>query len=146
MGYFADIVPLRGQVDVDRPFSDHLKAVHQTTVDCFANAMPFAELVPALGDQPAPGHNPVFEVRFALQNYPVPDVALHGLSAQLRMRSTGTARLHLGCEITALPEGLEIVWLFPSTLFSLAEIKNLANLFPAVLAAVFAHQKIESAP
>ena len=134
MGYFAGIVPLRGQVDADRPFSDSLSAVHQATLDAFANAMPFAELVPALGDLPAPGHNPVFEVRFALQNHPVPDVALHGLSAQLRMRSTGTARFHLGCEITVMENGLEVVWLFRPKLFRLAEIENLSYLFQAVLA------------
>jgi hypothetical protein len=134
MGYCAGIVPLRGQVDVDRPFSASLRAVHQTTVDSFANAMPFAELVPALGDLPAPGHNPIFEVRFALQNHPVPDITVHGLSARLRMRSTGTARFCLGCEITVVEEGLEVVWLFRPKLFPLAEIKNLAYLFEAVLA------------
>jgi non-ribosomal peptide synthetase component F len=134
MGYCADIVPLRGQVDAERPFSTSLRAVHQTTVDCFANAMPFAELVPALGDLPAPGHNPIFEVRFALQNHPVPDITVHGLSARLRMRSTGTARFLLGCEITVVDEGLQIVWLFRPKLFPLAEIKNLAYLFQAVLA------------
>jgi hypothetical protein len=96
--------------------------------------MPFAELVPALGDLPAPGHNPVFEVRFALQNHPVPDVALHGLSARLRMHSTGTARFHLGCEITVLEDGLEAAWLFRLSLFSLAEIENLSYLFQTVLA------------
>ena len=134
MGYFAGIVPLRGHVDADRPFSDSVSVVHQATVDSFANAMPFAELVQALGDSPAPGHNPVFEVRFALQNHPVPDVALHGLSARLRMRSTGTARFHLGCEITEAEDGLEIVWLFRSNLFPLAEIENLSYIFKAVLA------------
>ncbi len=133
MGYFAGIVPLRGRVDPSRPFSDSLSAVHQLTVDCFANAMPFAELALALGDLPAPGHNPVFEVRFALQNHPVPDVALHGLSAKLRMRSTGTARFHLGCEITVVENGLELVWLFRPTLFSLAEIENLSYIFRVVL-------------
>jgi Condensation domain len=134
MGYCAGIVPLRGQVDADHPFSASLRAVHQTTVDSFANAMPFAELVPALGDLPAPGHNPIFEVRFALQNHPVPDITVHGLSARLRMRSTGTARFHLGCEITVVEEGLQVVWLFRPKLFPLAEIKNLAYLFQAVLA------------
>jgi hypothetical protein len=134
MGYCAGIVPLRGQVDTDRPFSASLRAVHQTTVDSFANAMPFAELVTALGDLPTPGHNPIFEVRFALQNHPVPDVTVHGLSARLQMRSTGTARFHLGCEITVVEEGLEVVWLFRPKLFPLAEIKNLAYLFHAVLA------------
>jgi hypothetical protein len=134
MGYCAGVVPLRGQVEADRPFSESLGAVHQATMDSFANAMPFAELVQAIGDQPAPGHNPVFEVRFALQNHPVPDVALHGLSARLRMRSTGTARFHLGCEITVTENGLEVVWLFRPDLFPLAEIKNLSSLFHVVLA------------
>lgn len=134
MGYCAGIVPLRGQVDADRPFSASLRAVHQTTVDSFANAMPFAELVPALGDLARPGHNPIFEVRFALQNHPVPDITVHGLSARLRMRSTGTARFNLGCEITAVEEGFQVVWLFRPRLLPLAEIKNLAYLFQAVLA------------
>jgi hypothetical protein len=134
MGYFAGIVPLRGQVDADRQFSDSVSAVHQATVNSFANAMPFAELVTALGELPAPGHNPVFEVRFALQNHPVPDIALHGLSARLRMRSTGTARFHLGCEITVMVDALEVVWLFRPSLFPLAEIENLSYLFQAVLA------------
>lgn len=135
MGYCAGIVPLRGQVDAGRPFADSLSAVHQATLESFANAMPFVELVAAMGDLPAPGHNPVFEVRFALQNHPVPEVALHGLSARLRMRSTGTARFHLGCEITVVERGLEIVWLFRPNLFPVAEIENLSYLFQAVLAA-----------
>jgi hypothetical protein len=134
MGYFAGIVPIRGLVDGDRPFSESLSAVHRSTVDSFANAMPFAELVAALGDLPVPGHNPVYEIRFAFQNHPVPDIALHGLSARLRMRSTGTARFHLGCEITVVEAGLEIVWLFRSSLFALAEVRNLSYIFQVVLA------------
>jgi hypothetical protein len=134
MGYCAGIVPIRGQVDLDRPFSASLRSVHRANLDSFENAMPFAELAAALGDRSAPGHNPIFEVRFALQNHPIPDVALHGLSAQLRMRSTGTARFHLGCEITVMNEGLEVVWLFRPKLFPLAEIKQLAYIFETVLA------------
>src|SRR5262249_51644025 len=84
MGYFAGIVPLRGLVEPERSFSAMLRALHQTTMDCFPNPMPFAELARALGDTAAPGHNPIFEVRFALQNHPVPEVALPGISAKLR--------------------------------------------------------------
>jgi hypothetical protein len=134
MGYFAGIVPLRGRVESERSFSAGLHALHQTTVDCFANAMPFAELARALGDVGAPGHNPVFEVRFALQNHPVPDVELAGLAAKLRMRSTGTARFHLACEITEEAEQLEVVWLFRPKLFPQAEVENLGRLFQNVLA------------
>ncbi|HJT80781.1 MAG TPA: condensation domain-containing protein [Chthoniobacterales bacterium] len=133
MGYFSGVVPLRGQLDRDRPFEDHLKSVHQTTVDSFANAMPFAELARGLGERPSPTRNPIYQVRFALQNHPVPDVELSGLSLQLRMRSTGTPRFDLGCEITERGDALEVVWLFRETLFSKPEIEDLDRLFRTVV-------------
>jgi non-ribosomal peptide synthetase component F len=134
MGYFSGVVPLRGQVDTEQSFSAHLKTVHDDTVESFANAMPFAELAQALGDVATPGHAPVFEVRFALQNHPIPDVALPGLSAKLTMRSTGTARFHLACEVTEEGEKLEVVWLFRSSIFPQMEIEDLGRKFQAVLA------------
>ncbi len=134
MGYFAGIVPIRAQIESRRPFGEALKATHETTINCFANAMPFAELARGLGDQGAPGHNPIFEVRFALQNHPIPDMALPGLSAKLRMRSTGTARCHLACEVTEDGEQLEVVWLFRPQLFSQAEVENLGRMFEVTLA------------
>jgi Condensation domain len=133
MGYFSGVVPLRGQVDRDRPFTDHLRTVHQTTVDSFANAMPFAELVQALDERPSPTRNPIFQVRFALQNHPVPDIEIRGLSLKLRMRSTGTPRFDLGCEITERGDTLELVWLFRETLFSKSEIEELERLFRTVI-------------
>src|SRR5207249_11244669 len=111
-GYFAGIVPLRGQVERDRPFSEHARIVHQTTVDSLANAMPFAELVQALGERPTPTRNPIFEVRFALQNHPVPDVEIRGLSLKLRMNSTGTPRFDLCSQIAERGDTLTLVWLF----------------------------------
>jgi len=133
MGYFSGVVPLRGQVDRQRPFSEHLRIVHQAAIDSFANAMPFAELARALDDRPAPQRNPIFEVRFALQNHPVPDVEIRGLSLKLRMRSTGTPRFNLGCEITEQGDELEVVWLFRESLFSQLEIEELDRLFRRVL-------------
>jgi Condensation domain len=133
MGYFSGIVPLRGQVERDRPFSEHVRMVHQTTVDSFANAIPFAELVQAIGERRSPTQNPVFQVRFALQNHPVPDVEIRGLSLKLRMRSTGTPRFDLGCEITERGDTLETVWLFRENLFSRPEIEELGRLFETVV-------------
>jgi hypothetical protein len=133
MGYFSGVVPLRAQVSRERPFSEHLRIVHESTVDSFANAVPFAELVRALGERPSPKYNPVFQVRFALQNHPVPDVEIRGLSLKLRMRSTGTPRFDLGCEITEQGAELEVVWLFRENLFSQAEIEELGRLFLTVI-------------
>jgi non-ribosomal peptide synthetase component F len=136
MGYYAGIVPLRGQIDRARVASDHLRASHQQTVDSFANAMPFVELVRALGEKSEQGYNPLFEVRFALQNHPMPDISLPNLSAHLSMRSTGTARFHLACEMTEEDEGLEIAWLFRENLFSRRDIEGLDGIFQRVLAGI----------
>jgi Condensation domain len=136
MGYFSGIVPLRGEVERGRPFLEHLRSVHQSTVDSFANAIPFAELVRAIGERPSPKHNPIFEVRFALQNHPVPDVEIRGLSLKLRMRSTGTPRFDLGCEITELGDALEVVWLFRENLFAQPEIEELGRLFRTVVESI----------
>ncbi len=134
MGYFAGVVPLRGQVERSQKFSDHLRAVSESTLDSFANAMPFAELAAVLGDPHASGEHSIFDVRFALQNHPVPDVVLPRISTKLRMRSTGTARFDLGCEITEEGDGLQVVWLFRRDLFPLTGIKDLDRLYQATLA------------
>jgi hypothetical protein len=135
MGYFAGIVPLRGRVERGRRFTDQLREVHQSTMDAFANALPFAELAKTLGASAAGGH-PVFDVRFALQNHPVPDIEFPSLSARLRMRSTGTARFHLGCEITEQEDGLEVVWLARRTVVSPDDISELDGMFQQVLSEV----------
>lgn len=136
MGYCSGIVPIRGQIDAARSFSDSLKAGHHAAVEAFAHAIPFAEIARAVGDGPSPGYNPVFEVRFALQNHPIPDVEMPGLSLQLRMRSTGTARFDLACEINEEGDALEVAWLFRRNLFPLADIQNLSRLYLAALAGV----------
>ena len=136
MGYYAGIVPLRGEIDRSRVVSDHLRAGHQVTIDSFANAIPFVELVHALGEKSDGGHNPVFEVRFALQNHPMPEISLPNLSARLSMRSTGTARFQLGCEITEDREALEIAWLFRENLFSPRDIESLDGIFQRVLVGI----------
>jgi hypothetical protein len=136
MGYCSGILPLRGRIEPARKFSSSLREVHESTVDAFANAMPFVELARAVGEVSAPGYNPVFEVRFALQNHPVPEVAVPGFSLQLRMRSTGTARFDLACEINEQGEALEVAWLYRQGLFSSDEIDHLGRTYLAVLAGV----------
>jgi len=136
MGYFAGNVPMRSKVDPARRFSDIVRDVHEESIEAFANAMPFAELAPAVGD-PESGktQHPIYDVRFALQNHPMPDMVLPGISVKLKMRSTGTARFDLGCEITEEGETMEAVWLFRPHRFAEKDIQELDVLFQSVLAA-----------
>lgn len=136
MGYFSGIVPLRGQIDPDRSFSDRLKSVHEDTMDSFAHAMPFAELASALGEPSCAGRHTLFDVRFAFQNHPVPEIVLPGISTKLQVWSTGTARFDIACEMTELSGGFELVWLHRPSVITLEEIKDLDRLFQEILRSV----------
>ena len=133
MGYFAGVVPLRGQVDAQQSFDQHLQTVSARALDCFAQALPFAELAALQAETHRPGAHTIFDVRFALQNHPVPDVNLPRISTKLRMRSTGTARFDLGCEITQIGSELEVVWLYRPHMVSLSDLQALHQLFIQVL-------------
>jgi len=139
MGYFAGVVPLRGQIDPAQTFSDQLRTMHSNAIQCFSNAMPFAELARLMA---VPSHqtpHPIFDVRFALQNHPIPDVVLPRISTKLRMRSTGTARFDLGCEITEMGSELEVVWLYRKELFDEESINALNSAFTDVVTQVSQH-------
>jgi len=136
-GYFAGVVPLRTVVDPAMAFADFLDAVHASAASDFAGAMPFAELVAALGPAARGTVHPVFDIRFALQNHPVPDIVLPGFSTKLRTLSTGTSRFDLGCEVTETGDSLEVVWLYRSAVVPDSEIRDLDRRLRATLARAF---------
>jgi hypothetical protein len=134
MGYFAGVVPLRVRLSPDRPFSATLAANHAEAVEDFAHAMPFAELAAALGGGAAQGRHAIYDVRFALQNHPVPNIELPGVSTRLRTHSTGTSRFDIACELTEAGQLIEIVWLYRPSIVSDEGIRDLERLMCAVLA------------
>ncbi len=97
--------------------SEHLRTGHRLTIDAFANAIPFVELVHALSEKTTTGYNPLFEVRFALQNHPMPEVSLPNLSAKLSMRSTGTPVFNLPAKLPKSPEAWKLCGFFGTTSF-----------------------------
>ncbi len=145
MGYYAGVVPLRGKVDPAQSFSDHLRQVAESTLDSFANAMPYAELAAALAETREAGEHSIFDVRFALQNHPVPDVTMPRISTKVRMRSTGTARFDLACELTEIGNELEVVWLYKPSRFTAEAIAELNDLFLTVLKSASKHPASEVA-
>ena len=138
MGSFAGIVPLRGDVRSDETYMDLLERTHGMTVDSFANALPFTELVECLEEPVVEGKNPIFDVRFALQNHPVPDVSMPGLEVEYRTRSTGTSRFDLACELTETGGSMEVVWLYREDVFQPSDIERIHQRFSTMLTAVLA--------
>jgi len=133
MGYFAGVVPIRACLQPGDSFAQTLKANHAAQIEDFAHAIPFAELAKAVAPAEGVRQHPVFDVRFALQNHPVPDIELPGISTRLRTISTGTSRFDIACELTEDAGALEVVWLYRQSLVNDEEIRHLDRLLGAVL-------------
>ncbi len=133
IGYFAGVVPLRMCLQPDRSFAQTLTLNHAEQIEDFANAMPFAELAKAVTRSDQTSVHPVFDVRFALQNHPVPDIELPGISTRLRTISTGTSRFDIACELTEDTGALEVVWLYRRQFANDEEIGHLDRLLGVAL-------------
>jgi hypothetical protein len=133
MGYFAGVIPIRLQLEPGRTFSATLAVNHAVQIEDFAHAMPFAELASALTQSLTPTRHRIFDVRFAFQNHPVPDIELPGISTRLRTIATGTSRFDIACEMTEYDGSLEVVWLYRRPLVSEEDITQLDGLLQSVL-------------
>jgi len=133
MGYFAGVLPLRICLQPGNSFAHTLKANHAAQIEDFAHAMPFAELAKAVAPADGRLQHQIFDVRFALQNHPVPDIELPGISTRLRTIATGTSRFDIACELTEDGSALEVVWLYRWPLVNDKDIGHLDRLLGAVL-------------
>lgn len=133
MGYFSGIVPLRGRIDPAAAFADTARIIHDGAVDDLAQAMPFVELAAAVEkDHPRKRHA-VFDVRFAVQNHPFPDIEIPGMSSHHRNLSSGTSRFDIACELTEDGKKMELIWLFRPSAATRSDIESLDRVFRAVL-------------
>jgi len=133
MGSFASMLPIRYRIERRASFDEHLRSSHRETTQCLSHAMPFVELVALSDETREPGFNPLYEVRFALQNQPVPHITAPGFEAELTVKWTGTPRFQIACEITEIDDALEIVWSANARLFAAEDIGRLARHFEAAL-------------
>jgi len=90
IGFFANTLPLRLDVDRAQSFAAHVAQLRRTTLDAFAHQdLPFEKLVAELAIERDLARSPVFQVMFALQN-------LEAQSSQLGTLSVEPIQLDLG--------------------------------------------------
>jgi len=91
IGLFLNTLALRLDLSGNPTFIELLERVRKTALDAYEHReMPFDQLLQALDLERNLDHTPLFQVLFALQNAPMGDVALEGLS----ITTQPTERLH----------------------------------------------------
>ncbi|HEX6292480.1 MAG TPA: amino acid adenylation domain-containing protein [Herpetosiphonaceae bacterium] len=139
IGCFINTMVLRADLSGRPTFRALLGQVREACLDAYAHQdLPFELLVEALHPDRDLSHHPLIQVLFALQNAPIPELSVPGLTLQPLEVSSGTARLDLALSMTETVGGLAGTLEYNTDLFEAATIARLAGHIQTLLESVVA--------
>jgi len=96
IGFFVNTLVIRGDLSADPSFEELLKQIKATALAAYAHQdMPFEQLVQALQPDRDLSRTPLYQVMFVLQNAPVSERVLPGLSFSILETDTTAAQFDL---------------------------------------------------
>ena len=140
IGFFVNTLVLRTDVSGNPSFAELLGRVRDMAIDAYAHQdLPFEMLVEALQPQRSLSHTPLFQVMFVLQNAPMPEVELAGLTVTSLPAQGTTAKFDLTLAMENTAAGLVGVWEYNTDLFDRSTIERTAGHFQTLLEAIVAN-------
>ena len=134
IGCFSNILVLRSDVSGEPTFRELLDRLFRTAFEAFYHQeLPFQNVVSQLNTERVLSKSPLFQVMLILHDYPVPLVAMPGLSVEPLDIHTGTAMFDLTLELQER-QGCLVGWFeYDSELFEVETIARMAGHFQTLL-------------
>ncbi|MEH2435909.1 MAG: amino acid adenylation domain-containing protein [Nostoc sp.] len=140
IGFFVNTLVLRTDLSGNPSFQQLLSRVRQLTLQAYAHPdLPFEELVKALQPQRDLSHTPLFQVMFVLQNAPISEVELSGLTISSLPAQSATAKFDLTLSMQNTATGLVSVWEYNADLFDASTIERMRGHFQTLLEGIVAN-------
>jgi Non-ribosomal peptide synthetase modules and related proteins len=137
IGFFVNTLALRLDLHGDPSFRDLLKRVREVCLGAYTHQdIPFEKLVEELQPERAMSHTPIFQAAFVLQNAPVGELKLPGLSLSVVDTDSGAAKFDLTLYMQELGDVLTGKFWYSAELFETASIARLAAHFQNVLGTI----------
>jgi amino acid adenylation domain-containing protein len=137
IGFFVNTLVLRGELTGDPTVSGLLAAARRTALEAFSHQdLPFERLVEEMRPERRLAVNPLFQVILAVQNAPLREVALPGVSLELLDFDHPVARFDLEVLVWEEEGGLTVRLIHDAELFDRATIARLAGHFDRLLGAL----------
>jgi amino acid adenylation domain-containing protein len=116
---------------------DLLAQVRETTLKAYEHQdVPFEQVVEALQPQRSLSHSPLFQVMFILQNAPMGEIELAGVTLTQLERESTIAKFDLTLSITETAQGLVGEWEYNTDLFDRSTIERMAAHFQNLLSVI----------
>ncbi|MBR8838803.1 MAG: amino acid adenylation domain-containing protein [Stigonema ocellatum SAG 48.90 = DSM 106950] len=149
IGFFVNTLVLRTDLSDNPSFQQLLSRVRQVTLEAYARSdIPFEELVKALQPQRDLSHTPLFQVMFVLENAPISEVELTGLTVSPIATQRTIAKFDLTLFIKNTTTGLIGVWQYNTDLFDASTIERMSGHFVKLLEGIVTNpsQQISQLP
>jgi amino acid adenylation domain-containing protein len=139
IGFFVNTLVLRTDLGGDPGFREVLRRVRETTLGAYDHQdVPFERLVAELRPERGPGHSPLVQVTFALEDAGFSAGGLPGLRVGGIERESGTAKFDLSLSLEATARGLAGGLTYSTDLFEPGTIRRMAGHLRRVLEQVAA--------
>ncbi|MDJ0837739.1 MAG: amino acid adenylation domain-containing protein [Acidobacteriota bacterium] len=143
IGCFINTLCLRNDLGGNPSFARLLQRTRVLTLEAFANQdLPFEQVVDAVKPERNPGHGPLFQVMFALQNASGEALALPGLALDLLPLEHMPSPMDLTLQLTPRDDGCRGEWVYRTDLFEPPTIARISQHFLIICDAVCADPQI----
>jgi amino acid adenylation domain-containing protein len=137
IGFFVNTLVLRTRFEDNPSFEQLLAQVRKTTLHAYEyQDVPFEQVVEVVKPQRSLSHSPLFQVMFILQNAPLGELALSGITLSELPQENTIAKFDLTLSMSETPDGLVGAWEYNTDLFDRATIERMAGHFENLLSAI----------
>ena len=137
IGFFVNTLVMRSNLAGNPSFSELLTRVRDTAMEAYSHQyLPFEMLVEALQPERDLSHTPLFQVMFNLQNAPMSELELTGLTISSIPIKGVTSAFDLTLAMQNTPNGLMGGWEYNTDLFDHSTIERMIGHFVTLLEAV----------
>ncbi|RKH56929.1 non-ribosomal peptide synthetase, partial [Corallococcus interemptor] len=140
IGFFVNTLVLRTHVEGGASFRALLQQVRETVLGAQEHQqVPFEKLVEALQPERDRSHTPLFQALLALQNLPMGEARLPGLTLKPVDLEGRTAKFDLSIFFEERPRGLGVLIEYGTDLFEAATVRRMVEHLRVLLEGVLAH-------
>jgi len=140
IGFFVNTLALRGDVSGDPTFRELMARTKEVCLRAYAHQdIPFERLVEELQPERSLSHSPIFQVMFALQNAPMQQMELTGLTLERVPVYTDTSMFDMSWFVNEVPQGFLLYVEYATDLFEDATIARALQHFQTLLQSCLDH-------
>ncbi|TWH51491.1 non-ribosomal peptide synthetase, partial [Dulcicalothrix desertica] len=137
IGFFVNTLVLRTHFEDNPSFQELLTQVRETTLKAYEyQDVPFEQVVEALQPQRELSYSPLFQVMFVLQNAPMGELELPGVTLTLQQVESTITKFDLTLSMQETADSLVGLWEYNTDLFNKETIERMTGHLQNLLSAI----------